>query len=230
MMVKFDERGLVPAVLQDAETGQVLMLAYMNEEALRLTQQTGDAWFWSRSRQELWHKGATSSNYQHVVDLALDCDADAILVRVNPAGPACHTGAVSCFFETVPDPMVASQTEAPHTELIPSPLAAEGEGGGASPAMPATAQILDDLAALLAQRHAEMPEGSYTAKLFREGIDRIAKKVGEESAETIIAAKNASHDEIVWEVADLMFHTLVLLEASGVPASAVWQELARRRH
>ena len=101
-MVKFDERGLVPAVLQDATTGQVLMLAYMNEESLRLTQQTGDAWFWSRSRGELWHKGATSSNYQRVVDLTLDCDGDAILVRVNPAGPACHTGAMSCFFDTVP--------------------------------------------------------------------------------------------------------------------------------
>ena len=228
-MLKFDDRGLIPAVLQDANTGQVLMLAYMNQEALRLTQETGDAWFWSRSRRELWHKGATSSNYQRVVDLTLDCDGDAILVKVNPAGPACHTGAVSCFFEEVPAvsgiPPLPNPPPRGGRELEAAPTG--GEGG---PGTETTAAILDELSVVLAQRHTEMPEGSYTAGLFQQGIDRIAKKVGEESAETIIAAKNGSHDEIVWEVADLMFHALVLLEASGVPASDVWQELARRRH
>jgi phosphoribosyl-ATP pyrophosphohydrolase/phosphoribosyl-AMP cyclohydrolase len=215
-MIKFDRDGLVPAILQDADTGRVLMVAYMNAEALRLTQETGDAWFWSRSRQEMWHKGSTSGNYQRVVDLTADCDGDAVLVKVHPDGPACHTGAVSCFFEPVQIGDSEHGSEAEWRSETSSPTSVGPE-------------IVTELAALLAERRATLPDGSYTAKLFREGIDSIAKKVGEESAETIIAAKNGAHDEIVWEVADLWFHTLVLLEASAVPVSDVWQELARRR-
>jgi len=204
--LKFDEKGLIPAVVQDADTREVLMVAYMNAEAVRRTVDSGDSWFWSRSRQEFWHKGDTSGNFQHVVRARTDCDADTILLEVHPDGPACHTGAVSCFFEEI-DPPAAEE-----------PATADSGPG-----------IIEELADVIAERHANMPEGSYVAGLLKAGIDRVAKKVGEESAETIIAAKNGAHDEIVWEVADLWFHSLILLEATGVPVSDVFQELARRR-
>ena len=204
--VKFDRQGLVPAIVQDVKTRQVLMLAYMNAESLRRTLESGDTVFWSRSRQELWHKGDTSGNFQHVVEAHLDCDGDTVLLEVQPDGPACHTGAVSCFFEPLSEASLTDES-----------------------AVPPTAAVVDELAQVIASRHAEMPEGSYTAKLFAGGIDRIAKKVGEEATETVIAAKNASHDELVWEVADLWYHTLVLLEASGVPVADVWRELEKRR-
>lgn len=206
--LKFDSRGLIPAVVQDADTREVLMVAYMNAESVRHTLESGDAWFWSRSRQELWHKGDTSGNYQRVVRARTDCDADAVLLEVHPDGPACHTGATSCFFEEIDEPGAA---------------AAEPQAQGAD------VQIVQELAGVIAERHATMPEGSYVAGLLQQGIDRVAKKVGEEAAETIIAAKNGSHDEVVWEVADLWFHSLILLEATGVPVDDVFQELARRR-
>jgi phosphoribosyl-ATP pyrophosphohydrolase/phosphoribosyl-AMP cyclohydrolase len=209
---KFDQNGLIPAIVQDVTTKDVLMVAYMNAEALKLTLETGDAWFWSRSRQELWHKGATSGNYQRVERVRIDCDADTVIVDVKPDGPACHTGARTCFFHTLDqDGMHADPT---------------AEAG--APAHGAA--VVDELARVIADRHVKMPEGSYVAGLLKSGIDRIAKKVGEESAETIIAAKNGAHDEIVWEVADLWFHSLVLLEATGVPVEDLWAELARRRH
>jgi phosphoribosyl-AMP cyclohydrolase / phosphoribosyl-ATP pyrophosphohydrolase len=210
-VLKFDQRGLIPAVVQDAESKEVLMVAFMNEESVRLTAESGDAWFWSRSRRELWHKGSTSGNFQRVEEMRIDCDSDAVLLQVHPDGPACHTGATSCFYQTLEEASKPGDTTA---EAVPS-------GAGA--------EVVDDLAQIIAQRHAAMPEGSYVAGLLKQGIDRIAKKVGEESAETIIAAKNGDHDEIVWEVADLWFHTLVLLESTGVPVADVWQELARRR-
>jgi len=205
--LKFDDRGLVPAVVQDADTHEALMVAYMNAESVRRTLDSGDAWFWSRSRSELWHKGETSGNYQRVAKARTDCDADTILLEVHPDGPACHTGATSCFFEDIERPTEAD-SEPEHN---------------AGPA------IMEELAGVIAERHATMPEGSYVAGLLQAGIDRVAKKVGEESAETIIAAKNGAHDEIVWEVADLWFHSLILLEATGVPAQDVFRELARRR-
>jgi phosphoribosyl-AMP cyclohydrolase / phosphoribosyl-ATP pyrophosphohydrolase len=225
-MVKFDEKGLIPAILQDANTREVLMVAYMNAEALRRTVESGDAWFWSRSRQELWHKGETSGNYQRVTKVQIDCDGDAILVDVHPDGPACHTGAVSCFFETVDEvtlqaaaseALAASTSDKPTLPPPPDLFPLEGEG------------VMAELAAVIAQRHRDKPEGSYVAGLLASGIDRVAKKVGEEAAETIIAAKNGAHDEIVWEVADLWFHSLVLLQATGVPVQDVWAELERRR-
>ena len=193
---RFDEQGLIPAIVQNAETREVLTLAYMNSESLARTIETKQTWFWSRSRQELWHKGETSGNTQQVVDLSLDCDRDAVVVLVNPAGPACHTGAVSCF-------------------AIPA-----NEPGGS---------FLDQLYRLIQSRERERPSGSYTSYLFEEGIDKILKKLGEESAETIIAAKNEDRGRLVSEVSDLVYHLLVLLVERGVTLADVEQELRQRR-
>ena len=198
--LKFDERGLIPAIVQDARTREVLTLAYMNRESLTRTIETRQTWFWSRSRNELWHKGETSGNTQQVVELVADCDGDAIVVLVNPAGPACHTGARSCFG--------LEQSE----DL--------GEGLG---------ELLDQLYDLIASRERERPEGSYTTYLFDQGIDKILKKVGEESAETIIAAKNDDREPLAAEVSDLIYHLLVLLVARGVSLDEIRDELARRR-
>ena len=195
--IRFDERGLIPAIVQDAATREVLTLAYMNRESLERTIETKQTWFWSRSRNELWHKGETSGNTQDVVSLALDCDQDAIIVLVNPAGPACHTGAVSCF-----DTGAQSQT---------------------------LGSLLDQLYKLIESRERERPAGSYTTYLFEEGLDKILKKVGEESAETIIAAKNDDDARVAAETADLLYHLLVLLVARGVSLTDVANELAQRR-
>jgi phosphoribosyl-ATP pyrophosphohydrolase/phosphoribosyl-AMP cyclohydrolase len=203
--VKFDDAGLVPAAVQDARTGEVLMLAYMNAESLRRTIEEGETWFWSRSRAELWHKGATSGNTQRVVGTRLDCDGDAVVVLVEPAGPACHTGERSCFHNTIDN--------APAGDLA----ARRGLG-----------EVLEGLYALVESRRRDAPEGSYTAYLFAQGLDKILKKVGEESAETIIAAKNADAGPLVGEASDLIYHLLVLLVERGVPLNAVRDELARR--
>jgi phosphoribosyl-AMP cyclohydrolase / phosphoribosyl-ATP pyrophosphohydrolase len=194
--LKFDERGLIPAIVQDARTREVLTLAYMNTESLARTIETGQTWFWSRSRNELWHKGETSGNTQRVVSLASDCDNDAIVVLVEPAGPACHTGATSCF------------DVAPHEDL---------------------GLLLAQLYELIESRERDRPEGSYTTYLFDHGLDKILKKVGEESAETIIAAKNEERSRLTSEVADLVYHLLVLLVARGVSLDEVREELAKRR-
>ena len=199
--LRFDERGLIPAVIQDAETGTVLMLAYMNRESLALTFEKGQTYFWSRSRNSIWHKGETSGHVQIVRSIAFDCDADALLVKVEQTGNACHTGAYSCF----------------------SSRLGEVKGGGAG-----LGEMIGTLARVIHERNAERPEGSYTAKLLTGGIDRILKKVGEEAGEVIIAAKNHRPEEISWEVADLVYHMLVMLEAEGVPTSLVAQELAKR--
>ena len=196
--VKFDDCGLVPAIVQDVHTREVLTLAYMNRQSLARTIETGQTWFWSRSRNELWHKGETSGNTQDVVSLASDCDDDAIVVLVNPAGPACHTGARSCF-------------------------AVEREGEEH------TGGLLDELYALIQQRQRERPEGSYTTYLFDKGLDKILKKVGEESAETIIAAKNDDAKQLVAETADLLYHLLVMLVARNINLDDVRDELAQRR-
>ena len=207
-MLKFDRDGLIAAVVQDQTTRQVLMVGYMNEESIRRTIQSGDVWFWSRSRQEYWHKGDTAGNFQHVVNLKVDCDADAILLEVNPDGPACHTGEISCFFQTLEQAQAAPAEEGEHVF---------------------SAAVIAELADVIGQRHRDKPEGSYVSGLIESGMDRVAKKVGEEAAETVIAAMKGDHDEIVWEVADLWFHSLVLLEAAGVPPADVYAELARRR-
>lgn len=195
--IKFDEHGLAPAIVQDARTREVLTLAYMNHESLARTLETGETWFWSRSRNELWHKGETSGNTQRVVSLTTDCDNDAIVVLVDPAGPACHTGARSCFeFESK-----------------------EEHSGG----------LLHELYALIKSRQQERPEGSYTAYLFDKGLDKILKKVGEEAAETIIAAKNDDPKQLVAETADLLYHLLVMLAACDIKLDDVRDELAQRR-
>ena len=195
--IRFDERGLIPAIVQNAATREVLTLAYMNRESLARTIETKQTWFWSRSRNALWHKGETSGNTQEVVSLALDCDRDAILVLVNPAGPACHTGAVSCFeLET-------------RTNSLGS--------------------LLDQLYELIQSRERERPSDSYTTYLFEEGLDKILKKLGEESAETIIAAKNDDDARLTAEASDLIYHLLVLLVARGVSLKEIADELGRRR-
>ena len=195
--VKFDERGLVPAIVQDATTREVLTLAYMNRESLAKTIETKQTWFWSRSRGELWHKGETSGNTQQVVSLTLDCDRDAVVVLVDPAGPACHTGATSCF-ET----------------------GANATGIGS---------VLDQLYEVIQSRERERPAQPYTTYLFDEGLDKILKKLGEESAETIIAAKNDDQERLVSETSDLMYHLLVLLVARGVSLEEIAKELGKRR-
>lgn len=201
-MLRFDDHGLIPAIVQHARSGEVLMLGYMSQEALALTRETGLVTFWSRSRKALWRKGETSGNTLRLVELRQDCDGDALLVLAEPAGPTCHTGARSCF----------------HRDLA---------GEAATSATPPSA-ILGRLAELIHARR-DAPAGeSYTAKLLQGGVDRIGKKIGEEAAEVIIAAKNSSHAELAYELADLLYHSLVLLESQGLPAESVWRELERR--
>jgi phosphoribosyl-ATP pyrophosphohydrolase/phosphoribosyl-AMP cyclohydrolase len=211
--VRFDERGLVPAIVQDARTREVLTLAYMNEESLRRTLSEGETWFWSRSRSELWHKGATSGNTQRVVSMQLDCDADAVVVLVEPRGPACHTGATSCFHRE------GEGLESGGAQ-VNAGAGESGEGIGA---------VLENLYEVIEGRRREMPEGSYTTYLFEKGLNKILKKVGEESAETIIAAKDEDLGALTSETADLVYHLLVLLVERGVRLEDLGRELARRR-
>jgi phosphoribosyl-AMP cyclohydrolase / phosphoribosyl-ATP pyrophosphohydrolase len=200
-VVRWDANGLTPAIVQHAGNGTVLMLGYMNAEALARTLASGQVWFWSRSRQRLWMKGETSGHTLALVELRADCDGDALLVRALPAGPTCHTGQPSCFYRAL---------------------------DGAEAALPTTAGVLADVWATLEQRRREMPEGSYTTYLLREGVDKIGKKIGEEAAEVIIAAKNGEPVPLANEVADLFYHTLVLLLERGLPPEAVYRVLAAR--
>ncbi|AYC28456.1 bifunctional phosphoribosyl-AMP cyclohydrolase/phosphoribosyl-ATP diphosphatase HisIE [Paenisporosarcina cavernae] len=206
----FDVNGLLPAVVQDAATKEVLTVAYMNKESLEKTLQTNETWFYSRSRKELWHKGATSGNTQTIVDIVVDCDADALVVLVKPAGPACHTGARSCFSRS---------------------LLRENDGNETSNDPPEThEQILTTLQEVIRQREIERPEGAYTTYLFEKGVDKILKKVGEEASEVIIAAKNRDKEEVKWETADLLYHVLVLLQEQQVPFEEVLAVLAQRHN
>jgi phosphoribosyl-ATP pyrophosphohydrolase/phosphoribosyl-AMP cyclohydrolase len=200
--IKFDEKGLVPAIVQDAQSKEVLTLAYMNEESIKKSLETGETWFYSRSRGELWHKGATSGNTQRIVDMRYDCDNDAILVLVEPAGPACHTGSYSCFSKRINE-----ESFHPSANRF---------------------AIINELEKIIAEREAERPEGAYTTYLFEKGVDKILKKVGEEAAEVIIAAKNRNPEELKWEVADLLYHLLVLLREQKLPLDAVLDVLNER--
>lgn len=200
--LKFDERGLVAVVAQEAGTGEVLMLAWADREALERTVETGRAHYWSRSRGELWRKGETSGHVQEVREVRVDCDGDAVLYRVAQTGPACHTGEGSCFHRRVEDGGLA-------------------RAGG-------TGDVLSRIEEIVRAREAERPEGSYTTYLFDKGVDKILKKLGEESAETIVAAKNPGTDELRSETADLLFHLLVLLRARDVPLADVYAELEGR--
>ncbi len=211
--IKFDERGLVPAVVQDARTGEVLTLAYMNAESLARTLAAGETWFWSRSRAALWHKGETSGHTQRVVEVRADCDADALLVRVEPRGPACHTGARTCFHQE----LEGAQAGGAQTD----------EGRQADAASSELGARLRQLYEVVERRERERPAGSYTTYLFEQGLDKILKKVGEESAETIIAAKNEDEGAFISEASDLLYHLVVLLVARGVTLEQIGAELAR---
>jgi len=202
--LKFDEKGLIPAIVQDAATKEVLTLAYMNRESLEKSIESGETWFFSRSRNELWHKGETSGNTQKIAEMKFDCDQDAIVVLVEPAGPACHNGTTSCFTESF------YQT---------------GESGASLKDF----EILAYLEKLIKEREEQRPEGAYTTYLFEKGVDKILKKVGEEASEVIIAAKNRSHEELKWEAADLIYHLLVLLREQELPLKEVLNVLNKRR-
>ena len=196
--IRFDANGLVPAVVTDAASGKVLMLAYMNEESLKKTIQTGLATFWSRSRQELWTKGETSGNYMHVVSITADCDRDSLVIKARPDGPACHLGTDSCFTN----------------QVFQSDERFEFS--------------YEDLMKLIEGRKTEKKEGSYTTYLFEKGLDKILKKVGEESTEVIIAAKDRDKKETVYEIADLAYHVMVLMIEAGISLEDIHRELASR--
>ena len=203
--VKLNEQGLIPAIAQDVNTGQVLMLGYMNPGSLKRTLEGIQVWFYSRSREDLWHKGEVSGNYLNLKEAYVDCDADTLLLKVEPDGPACHTGNISCFFTPLED--------------NPQSFQSADTGSG----------ILEELFALIQDRKRDMPESSYTAQLLREGTGRIAQKVIEEAGESAIAATQGETDKLPGEVADLLYHVLVLLSASNVTPQQVWRELRDRR-
>ena len=196
--LKFDQQGLIPAIVVDADSNKVLTLAYMNEESLKITMEKGLTCFYSRSRQELWLKGETSGNYQHVVSITADCDGDALTVRVRKDGPACHKGTDSCFTN----------------ELF---VGEEPDGFD-----------INSLYKLLVGRKETLPEGSYTTYLFQKGLDKILKKVGEENTEVIIAAKSNDKPETIYEIADLVYHVMVLMVEMGISVEDIKKELASR--
>ncbi len=196
--LKFDEKGLIPAIVIDAKTKRLLTLAYMNRESLQISMEKGLTCFWSRSRQELWLKGETSGNYQHIVSITADCDKDALEILVEPDGPACHLGTTSCFENPV------WQSEELHEFS------------------------LEELMKLIEGRKTEKKEGSYTTYLFEKGLDKILKKVGEESTEVIIAAKAEDKKETIYEIADLAYHVMVLMVEAGISLEDIHDELASR--
>ena len=201
--IKFDGNGLVPAIAQDARTGRVLMLAYMNAQSLQMTLDSGYATYFSRSRQQLWRKGETSGHTQRVLEMRYDCDGDALLLTVEQEGPACHTGEISCFHNAI--------------------LTADEED------LPPTSGVVQQVYNVICDRKAHPREGSYTNYLLDKGVEKICKKVGEEASETIIAAMKRSKTEVCYEAADLVYHLLVLLFEQGVTPDDLWAELARRR-
>lgn len=196
--LKFDEKGLIPAVIVEAGTHRLLMVAYMNRESLKISMETGKTCFWSRSRQELWTKGETSGNFQHIVSITADCDLDTLEVVVEKDGPACHTGAESCFF---------------------NPVYQSGEKSDFT---------LDALMELIRGRKTDPQEGSYTTYLFRKGLDKILKKIGEESTEVIIAAKDNDPKETIYEISDLVYHVMVMMIEQGISLEDIRRELASR--
>ena len=205
MDMKLNEQGLIPAIAQHIETGEILMMGYMSPGALKRTLEGGQVWYYSRSREDLWHKGEVSGNYLNLKEAWVDCDSDTILMKVLPDGPTCHTGQPSCFF----------------TPLEGMPQAFQSDETGPA--------ILEELFSTIQERKRDLPEGSYTAKLLQSGIGRVAQKVIEEAGETALAAAQNDTDSLPAEAADLLYHTLVLLAASGVTPNQVWEELRSRR-
>lgn len=198
--IKYNEQGLVPAIVQNINTREVLMMAYMNEESLKLSLETKETWFYSRSREELWNKGKTSGNTQKVKKVSYDCDGDTLLVEVEPAGPACHTGERTCFYREI-----YNDKETTENTSLPKKLYN-----------------------LILDRKTTPKEGSYTNYLFEKGIDKILKKVGEEASEVIIASKNSDNGELIYEASDLAYHMLVLLVERGITLEEISEELAKR--
>ena len=204
-MIKLDERGLFPAVAQNAETGEVIMLGWMSPGSLKRTLEGGEVWFYSRSRSDLWHKGEVSGNHMRVRSVVPDCDGDVLLLQVDPDGPICHTGEPTCFFAEPLDGL---------------PDFEESDGGSG---------IIEELFSVIKDRQLAMPEGSYTARLFEGGAERIGQKVVEEASETAIAAVAGRNEDLPDEIADLLYHTLVLMAACGVKPRDVWSRLRERR-
>ena len=204
VQIQLDDFGLVPAIAQNAATGEVIMLGYMNPGSLKRTLEGGEVWFYSRSRSDLWHKGEVSGNYLRIKSATVDCDGDTVLLQVDPDGPTCHTGNPTCFFTSF--------------EALPDFARQEGGPG-----------ILEELFAVIQDRKMELPENSYTASLFQEGASRISQKVIEEAGEAALAAMSGDEGQVTREVADLLYHALVLLSSSGVRPGDVWSELRSRR-
>lgn len=201
--IDFDKGdGLVPAVIQDEKNGQVLMLGYMNRQAVEKTLKSGLVTFYSRSKKRLWTKGETSGNYLHLRDIQKDCDNDAILIQAEPEGPTCHTGHTSCFHEKQFEPFWEHNSDGK--------------------------EFLDELEKLLYDRKKNLPEKSYTSSMFKKGLDRIAQKVGEEGVETVIAAKNDDESAFIYEASDLVFHLILLLVEKNIPFQKLVEELERR--
>ncbi len=215
MKLKYNQEGLIPAVIEDQQ-GKVLMLAYMNQESLEKTLETGVTWFYSRSRKKLWQKGETSGNVQHVISIAADCDYDALLIKVKQEGlGACHEGYESCFHNVV-EKDKDKDSDSTSARSVFDPKAVYG------------VQVLQQIYNIITDRQNNPKEGSYTNYLFHEGIDKILKKVGEEAAEVIIAAKNQEQYELIYEVSDLIYHLWVLLVEKGIKLDEIWQELSGR--
>ena len=209
MEIDFDKmQGLVPAIIQDADTRQVLMLGFMNKESYDITVKTGKVTFWSRTRNTTWTKGETSGNFLNVVDIKNDCDNDTLLIRVHPVGPVCHTGTDTCWGE---------KNEYMHTSQ-------EGDKEN-NPLL-----FLSELQDFIEERHRQMPEGSYTTSLFRDGLNRMAQKVGEEALELVIEATNGTNDRLIYEGSDMLYHLIVLLTSKGLRIEQMAQELMERHN
>ena len=203
--IVFNENGLVPAISQDYKTGEILIHAYMNKEALDKTIETGKAHYFSRSRNKLWLKGEESGNYQIVKEIITDCDNDTILLKVEQKGVACHTGNKSCFYKKILEKEIIEEEQKPNQE------------------------ILDVLFNVIEERKKNLPDGSYTAKLFKDGEDKILRKIAEEASEVVLASKSKKKDDIIWEISDLLYHMMVLLSYHDIKPEEIYQELAKRR-
>ncbi len=232
-MVKYNADGLIPAVTQDVRTDEVLMLAYMDEEALRKTIETGKAHYFSRSRQKLWLKGETSGHFQKVRSISVDCDSDTLLMKVEQTGAACHTGHRSCFFTRLEaDELMTMTQEDTVTQgdvFLVSHDTEDSDIRKTSPCVTAGAEVLGEVFDVISDRMAHPREGSYTNYLFTKGLDKILKKIGEEACEVVVASKNGAREEISSEIADLLYHIMVLLAERGMSLDDIYAELSNRK-